>query len=437
LRATAEVLRQRKFEFAACEILECGKQWREADADVCEAIDFCEYYASGAIALDEPQEVNVPGEENRFLYVPRGVTAVIAPWNFPLAILAGMTTAALATGNTVVMKPAEQSSITAAKLMGVFQEIDLPPGVANFLPGRGEVVGAGLVDHADVSLVVFTGSRAVGLAINKRAAEVSAAGIPLVKRVIAEMGGKNAIIVDDDADLDEAVLGVVKSAFGYQGQKCSACSRVIVLDRVHDAFLSRLIEATRSLKVGPATDPATSVAPVIDRESVDRIKRYIELGRKEAREVLAMDVGELATKGNYIGPHIYAEVKPSSRLAQEEIFGPVLAVIRAKDLTQAIAIANLTEYALTGGIFSRSPANLDRAAREMQVGNLYLNRSITGALVGRQPFGGYKMSGIGSKAGGPDYLLQFVIPKTITENTLRRGFAPPAQNDTSPTSASE
>jgi RHH-type proline utilization regulon transcriptional repressor/proline dehydrogenase/delta 1-pyrroline-5-carboxylate dehydrogenase len=315
--------------------------------------------------------------------------------------------------------------------MEVLRDI-LPPGVANFLPGRGEVVGAGLVDHRDVSLVVFTGSRAVGLAINKRAAEVSAAGLPYVKRVIAEMGGKNAIIVDADADLDEAVLGVMKSAFGYQGQKCSACSRAIVLDSVYDAFLSRLVEAARSLKVGPAADPATSVGPVIDRESVERIQRYIELGRNEARQVLGVDVGELAKKGNYVGPHIFADVKPTSRLAQEEIFGPVLAVIRAKDLTEAIAIANGTEYALTGGIFSRSPANLERAAREMQVGNLYLNRSITGALVGRQPFGGYKMSGIGSKAGGPDYLLQFVIPKTITENTLRRGFAPPSQSEATP-----
>jgi RHH-type proline utilization regulon transcriptional repressor/proline dehydrogenase/delta 1-pyrroline-5-carboxylate dehydrogenase len=432
LRAAADVLRRRKFEIAAWEVLECGKQWRESDADVCEAIDFCEYYAAGAIALDEPQEVNVPGEENRFVHVPRGVTAVISPWNFPLAILTGMTTAALATGNTVVMKPAEQSSITAAKLMEVFQEVGVPAGVANYLPGRGEVVGAGLVDHPDVSLVVFTGSRAVGLAINKRAAEVSAGGLPYVKRVIAEMGGKNAIIVDADADLDEAVLGVMKSAFGYQGQKCSACSRAIVLDSVYDAFLTRLVEAARSLKVGPAADPATSVGPVIDRESVERIRRYIELGRKEAREVLAVDVGELAKRGNFIGPHIFADVKPTSRLAQEEIFGPVLAVIRAKDLTEAIAIANGTEYALTGGIFSRSPANLDRAAREMQVGNLYLNRSITGALVGRQPFGGFKMSGIGSKAGGPDYLLQFVLPKTITENTLRRGFAPPAQSEVTP-----
>ncbi len=282
------------------------------------------------------QEVHVPGEENRFIYIPRGVAAVIAPWNFPLAILTGMTTAALATGNTVIMKPAEQSSVIAAKLMEIFNEIDLPPGVAQFLPGKGEVVGAALVEHPDVALIAFTGSRAVGLAINAKAAEVSKRGIGYVKHAICEMGGKNAIIVDDDADLDEAVLGVVKSAFGYQGQKCSACSRCIVLASVYDGFIARLVEATRSLKIGPADDPATSVGPVIDSESMTRVKDYIELGRREAREVLSVDVGELAKQGYFIGPHIFADVQPNSRLAQEEIFGPVLAIIRAADLTEAI-----------------------------------------------------------------------------------------------------
>ena len=278
-----------------------------------------------------------------------------------------------------------------------------------------------------MALIAFTGSRAVGLAINAKAAEVSARGIGYVKHVICEMGGKNAIIVDDDADLDEAVLGVVRSAFGYQGQKCSACSRCIVLSSIYDAFVARLVEATRSLKVGSADDPATSVGPVIDAESVRRIQHYIQLGQREAKEVLAVDVGPLAQKGFFVGPHIFSDVKPDSRLAQEEIFGPVLAVIRAADLSEAIRITNGTDYALTGGIFSRSPAHLDRACREMMVGNLYLNRAITGALVGRQPFGGFKLSGIGSKAGGPDYLLQFVLPRTITENTLRRGFAPTGQ----------
>jgi len=280
-------------------------------------------------------------------------------------------------------------------------------------------------------LIAFTGSREVGLHINRRAAEVCMQpGIGGVKRVVAEMGGKNAIIVDDDADYDEAVLGVVKSAFGYQGQKCSAASRVIVVGPDQSRFRERLIEATRSLKVGPAEDPATSVGPVIDRDSVDRVKKYVDLGRAEAGEPVTIDVGPLADEGHYIGPHIFFDVRPDSRLALEEIFGPVLAVIAAKDFDEALRIANGTDYALTAGVYSRSPAHLERARRELMMGNLYLNRPITGALVGRQPFGGFKMSGIGSKAGGPEYLLQFVLPRTITENTMRRGFAP----DSSPPS---
>jgi len=361
------------------------------------------------------------------------VVAVIAPWNFPLAILTGMTAAALATGNTVIMKPAEQSPVMAAKLMEIFQELELPPGVLNYLPGVGEVVGAALVEHPDVAVIAFTGSRQVGLTIHARAAAVSAAptphgqvGVREIKRVIAELGGKNAIIVDDDADLDEAVLGVVKSAFGYQGQKCSACSRCIVLASVYEPFLQRLVAATRSLKIGPAEDPGSRLGPVIDREAYERIGRYLEIGRSEGREVLAMDVGALADEGYYVGPHIFADVLPTARLAQEEIFGPVLAVLKAATFDEALAIANGTDYALTGGVFSRSPQHLARARQELQVGNLYLNRPITGALVARQPFGGFRMSGIGSKAGGPDYLLQFVMPRTVTENTLRRGFAPPA-----------
>jgi RHH-type proline utilization regulon transcriptional repressor/proline dehydrogenase/delta 1-pyrroline-5-carboxylate dehydrogenase len=424
LRKAAEIIRSRRCELAAWEVYECGKPWRESDADVCEAIDFLEYYARCAIELQEPQAVDVPGEENRTSYLPRGVTAVIAPWNFPLAILTGMTSAALVTGNTVVMKPAEQSPVVAATLMDVFREAGLPPGVLNYLPGVGEVVGAALVSHPDVALIAFTGSRQVGLAINTKAAQISERHSTGVKRVIAEMGGKNAIIVDDDADLDEAVQGVVQSAFGYQGQKCSACSRAIVLDAVYDTFLERLVQAIRSLTVGPAEDPASRMGPVIDTESLARIQKYIATGRQEGREVLAVDVGELKDEGYYVGPHIFADVAPDARIAQEEIFGPVLAVIRARDLDEALTIANSTDYALTGGIFSRSPAHLARARNEFLVGNLYLNRGITGALVHRQPFGGFKMSGIGSKAGGSDYLLQFVVPRTVTENTLRRGFAP-------------
>jgi len=426
LRAAASAMRHRRFELSAWIVHETGKGWREADADVCEAIDFCEFYAQQAIYLESPQGVDVPGEENRFVYEPRGVTAVIAPWNFPLAILTGMTVAALATGNTVVMKPAEQSPVVAAKLMEIFTAAEFPPGVVNYLPGDGAVVGAALVEHPEVAVIAFTGSRAVGLAIHAKAAETSARATGGVKRVIAEMGGKNAIIVDDDADLDEAVLGVVQSAYGYQGQKCSACSRAIVLARIYDVFVERLVEAARSLKVGPAEEPGTNVGPVIDEEAYERVRRYIELGKSEGRPALSPDVGALAAEGYYIAPHVVADVKPTARLAQEEIFGPVLAVIRAENLDEALRIANGTDYALTGGIFSRSPAHLDRARREFQVGNLYLNRAITGALVNRQPFGGFKMSGIGSKAGGADYLLQFVVPRTITENTLRRGFAPPA-----------
>jgi RHH-type proline utilization regulon transcriptional repressor/proline dehydrogenase/delta 1-pyrroline-5-carboxylate dehydrogenase len=425
LRSAAQVMRRRRFELAAWAVLECAKPWREADADVCEAIDFCEYYAGGAIELQGPQGVDLPGEENRFEYLPRGVAAVIAPWNFPLAILTGMTVAALVTGNTVVMKPAEESAIVGAKLMEIFCEVGLPPGVLNYLPGPGETVGARLVEHPDVALIAFTGSRPVGLAINARAAQVSATGRSRgVKHVIAEMGGKNAIIIDADADLDEAVLGVVKSAFGYQGQKCSACSRAIVLDAVFDVFLERLVKATRSLKIGPAEEPGTSVAAVIGESAQRRIEEYIALGRRTCREVLSMGAGALSGEGYYVGPHIFTDVDPRSPLAQEEIFGPVLVVQRAADLDEAFGLANDVDYALTGGLFSRSPRNLERARREMLVGNLYLNRNITGALVGRQPFGGFKLSGIGTKAGGPDYLLQFVLPRTLTENTMRRGFAP-------------
>jgi RHH-type proline utilization regulon transcriptional repressor/proline dehydrogenase/delta 1-pyrroline-5-carboxylate dehydrogenase len=425
LKATAAGLRARRSEIAAWEVFECGKAWREADGDIAEAIDFCEYYARVALHLEgDAHRVDLAGEENEFVYAPRGVAVVIAPWNFPLAILCGMTTAALVTGNTVVMKPAEQSSVVAAKFMEVLIEAGFPPGVVNFLPGLGETVGAALVEHPDTALIAFTGSRAVGLAIHRRAAEISTSGGNSVKRVIAEMGGKNAIIVDDDADLDEAVSGVLKSAFGYQGQKCSACSRAIVLEQAYDAFLERLVEAARSLKVGPADDPATSVGPVIDEESRRRIEEYCKVGASEGRTALAVDVGALAAEGFYVGPHIFAEVSPNARIAQEEIFGPVLAVMKAKSLDEALPMANGTDYALTGGMYSRSPANLRRARKEFMVGNLYLNRPITGAMVGRQPFGGFKMSGIGSQAGGGDYLLQFMLPRTITENTLRRGFAP-------------
>lgn len=428
LELMANEMRQRRYELAAWEVVECGKPWAEADADVCEAIDFCMYYAQQMRELDAPQNVDLPGEENRYFYRPRGVVAVIAPWNFPLAILTGMTAAAMVTGNTVIMKPAEQSSVVAAKLLEIIQAAGVPDGVLSFLPGSGEDVGPELVGSPNVDCIAFTGSRQVGLMINEQAAapHVSQLG---VKHVIAEMGGKNAIIVDNDADLDEAVVGVVQSAFGYAGQKCSACSRAIVLEDAYDEFLARLIEATKSLKVGPAEDPATDIGPVIDEEAATRILKFIEQGETEGSLVLGEVDPALSSEGFYISPHIFVDVPPDAKIAQEEIFGPVLVVFKAKDLTEALTIANGTDYALTGGCYSRSPANLKRVRLEFAVGNLYLNRPITGALVGRQPFGGFKLSGIGSKAGGPDYLKHFLIPINVTENTLRRGFAPAAESE--------
>lgn len=426
LRRTAGILRRRRFDLAALQVHEVGKTWREADADVAEAIDFCEYYAREALLLARPRAVDVPGEENVTGLLPRGVCVVIAPWNFPLAILAGMTTAALVTGNTVVMKPAEQSSLTGLRLHEALVEAGVPPEALQFLPGRGEDVGPTLVTHPATSLVAFTGSRRVGLGIHRAAAVAIAdrGGGGMIPRIIAELGGKNAIIVDDDADLDEAVVAVVHSAFGFQGQKCSACSRVIVLDHVHDAFVAKLAPAVRSLAIGPAADPGTRVGPLVDAEARDRVRRAIDAGRAAARELVAVDVGEIGKRGWFVGPTVFTAVDPAGPLGQEEFFGPVLAVIRARDFRDAIAIANGTDYALTAGVFSRSPANLDLARRDLEAGNVYLNRGITGALVARQPFGGYRMSGIGSKAGGPDYLLQFTLPRTVTENTLRRGFAP-------------
>jgi RHH-type proline utilization regulon transcriptional repressor/proline dehydrogenase/delta 1-pyrroline-5-carboxylate dehydrogenase len=424
LLAVAGRMRSRRFELAAWIIHESGKGWSEADADVAEAIDFCEYYARQAVRLLAPRDVTVPGETNRLTHDPRGVAAVIAPWNFPLAILTGMTTAALVAGNPVIMKPAEQTPLVAAELMRIFREVELPAGVAQYLPGTGETAGAALSAHPGVDMIAFTGSRQVGMALYRRGAEQSGTVRPRIKHVIAEMGGKNAIIVDADADLDEAVLGVMHSAFGFQGQKCSACSRAIVLGDVYDRFLNRLVEATRSITVAPAEDPGSLLGPLVDADAVAKVQRYIDIGKNEARLVLAGEVGDLADEGYYVGAHIFADVPPDAVIAREEIFGPVLAVIRARDLDEAFAIANASDYALTGGMFSRSPANLGRARRELEVGNLYLNRAITGALVGRQPFGGFKLSGIGHKAGGPDYVLQFTHSRTVTENTMRRGFAP-------------
>jgi len=419
LEQVADRLLTERWTLAALIVREAGKSWREADAEVIEAVDFCRFYAAEARRLAVPRRRDVAGEHNEQVYEPRGVCAVIAPWNFPLAILGGMAAAAMVTGNTVIMKPAEQTPAVALRLLQAFAAA-VPPGVVNYLPGLGEEVGAALVEHASVSVIAFTGSRAVGLAINRAAAAVAAGE---VKRVITEMGGKNAIIIDADADLDEAVHGTLWSAFGYQGQKCSACSRAIVVGAVYDSVLARLVEACRSLSIGSAEDPGAAIGPVIDAEAQARILAAIAAGRGEARLAYAGELPPgLAGRGWHVAPHVFADVPPRSHLAQDEIFGPVLAVMRADDLDHALAIANDTPYALTGGFYSRSPQAIDRVRRGFRVGNLYINRKITGAVVDRQPFGGFKLSGIGSKAGGADYLLQFLVPRVITENTLRHGF---------------
>ncbi len=422
LRA-AEIMRRDRFELAAWEVFECAKPWREADADVAEAIDFCEFYARQMIRLAEPDHRDVPGETNAIERFGRGVAVVIPPWNFPLAIPTGLTVAALVTGCPVVLKPAEQSPVVAWKLVEVLREAGLPQNAIAYLPGIGEEVGRALVEDSRVGVIAFTGSRAVGLEIHRKAAETPE-GQNHVKRVIAEMGGKNAIIIDDDADLDEAVVGVLKSAFGYAGQKCSACARVIVLDRVYETFLSRLTEAVDALSIGPADDPDTEVPAVISVEAQKRILEYQRIAESEGRVVARVVPGALADHGHYVGPWIVADIRPEHRIAQEEVFGPLLAVLRANDLDDAIRIAQSTEYALTGGLYSRSPAHIDKVRREYRVGNLYINRNITGALVDRQPFGGFKLSGIGTKAGGTDFLLEFLLTRVVTENTMRRGFAP-------------
>ncbi|MBT8762634.1 L-glutamate gamma-semialdehyde dehydrogenase [Desulfohalobiaceae bacterium Ax17] len=423
----ADIARKNIFRLSAWQILEVGKQWDQAHADVAEAIDFLEYYAREMIRLGSPRRMGrAPGEINHLFYQPKGIAAVIAPWNFPLAISCGMTSAAIVTGNCVLYKPAGLSSVVGYTLAEIYKEAGIPEGVFNFVPGRGRVIGDYLVEHPDVSLIAFTGSVEVGLRIVNKASVVQP-GQEQVKKVIAEMGGKNAIIVDDDADLDEAVLEIIYSAFGYQGQKCSACSRVIVLEAVYDKFVHRLVEAAKSIKIGPAEDPANYMGPVVDESAQKKILEYVELAKKEGKVLVCRD--DIPDKGYYVPLTIVEGITPEHRIAQEEIFGPVLAVMKVKNFDQAIEWANSTRYALTGGVFSRSPEHLEKARREFRVGNLYLNRGTTGALVERQPFGGFKMSGVGSKAGGPDYLIQFLDPRCVTENTMRRGFTPIEEDD--------
>jgi RHH-type proline utilization regulon transcriptional repressor/proline dehydrogenase/delta 1-pyrroline-5-carboxylate dehydrogenase len=419
LERAAALIADERLEIAALEVLEAGKTWSEADADVAEAIDFCRFYAAEMRRIAS-SSYPVPGELNVHTYRARGIAVIIAPWNFPLAILCGMTAAALVTGNCAIMKPSEQTPVLGARLARVFREAGVPAGAIQFLPGAGEVVGKHLVEHPDIALIAFTGSKEVGLKIWEAAGRAQPGQVQL-KKVICEMGGKNAVIVDTDADLDEAVPAIIASAFGYQGQKCSAASRLILLDAVYDRVLQRLVEVASSLRIGSPEDPATAIGPVIDQEAFARINAAIEAGKACAK--LAYSAPVPPGEGYFIGPTIFHEVPADSALAQQEIFGPVLAVLRAPSLDEALKIANGTAFALTGGFFSRSPRNIERVKKEFDVGNLYINRGITGALVARHPFGGYKMSGGGTKAGGSDYLQNFLLPRAISENLMRRGFA--------------
>jgi RHH-type transcriptional regulator, proline utilization regulon repressor / proline dehydrogenase / delta 1-pyrroline-5-carboxylate dehydrogenase len=424
LRKAADRLEDRRFELAATMILEIGKPWREADAEVSEAIDHCRYYAEQMEQIDRhPRLRNIPGESNRLVYSPKGVCAVISPYAFPLSILTGMTTAALAAGNTVVVKPASQASVIASKFVNILHEAGLYPGAANLLLGRGDRLGPPVVEHSDVNLVAFTGSAQVGTSVIHSGAMVRP-GQPYIKKMIVEMGGKNAIIVDDDADLDGAVQAIVDSAFAFAGQKCSSCSRVIVLGGVYDAFCSRLRDAVMSIPIGPAEEPMTMTGPLIDECAVERVQRYIELARKEGKILVQAQLPNECEHGYFVPPTVVTGISPRSSVSQEEIFGPVLVVHAASDFDSALAMANDTRYALTGGLFSRSPAHIEQACRQFDVGNLYINRRITGSQVDAQPFGGFKLSGTGVKAGSQDYLLHFMDARCITENTQRSGFVP-------------
>jgi RHH-type proline utilization regulon transcriptional repressor/proline dehydrogenase/delta 1-pyrroline-5-carboxylate dehydrogenase len=420
LIGAAAWMRERRLELAALILRECAKPWPEADADVCEAIDFLEYYARGAIALEEPRPLHqVPGERNEMHYVARGVAAVIAPWNFPLAIATGMTAAALATGNGTVLKPAEQSPGCALRLFEALEAGGVPAAAVALLPGEGDV-GAALVRHPGVHTIAFTGSQPVGLEIIRAAAEV-VPGQHHIKRVVAELGGKNCVIVSADADLDEAVPAIVGSAFAYAGQKCSAASRVLAQEGIADALIERLAGAAGVLAVGQAQSLTTQVPPLIEETAQDRLRSFGEQAERTGRVVVR---GEAPVSGGWFAPPLVVSDLPrESPVLGEEIFGPLLAVQRVRDVEQACDIVDALPFALTGGLFSRDPGTVRYVRGRTPVGNLYVNRTITGAIVGRQPFGGNRLSGNGTKAGGPDYLLQFVEPRTVTENTMRHGLA--------------
>jgi len=414
IHTVAGILRERKFEFAAWMVFEVGKNWAEADADIAETIDFAEFYAREALRLAQAKTpTQLPGEADRLIYIPLGVAAVIPPWNFPCAIMAGMTMAAIVTGNTVVLKPSHDSPAIAAKFFEVLQEAGMPDGVVNFCPGSGSSFGAGLVEHPLTRFVAFTGSKEVGLDINQRAAKPQP-GQKWIKRTILEMGGKDSIIIDADANLDAAVEGVAQAAFGFQGQKCSACSRAIVDEKIYDVFLERLKDRVAKITVGDPTENKP-MGPVVNEKAMKSILDYIEVGKKEGRLIYGGGRATDAGDGYFIQPTVIADIPPMARISQEEIFGPVLAVIKARNFEDALAIANNTEFGLTGAVYSTSRDKLEKARTDFHVGNLYFNRKCTGAMVGAHPFGGFNMSGTDSKAGGPDYLLLFTQAKSVAE----------------------
>ncbi len=429
LDKTADLMEAKRFELSALLTLEAGKPWAEADGDLSEAVDFCRYYAHEMRRLGSPRLTQfVPGELCHQSWLPRGVGVVVAPWNFPLAILCGLTVAPLVAGNTVIIKPSQQTPVIAARFVELLIEAGTPPGVVNLITGLGRDVGARLCEHPQVDFIAFTGSRSVGCALWEVSGRTQP-GQTNLKRMVCEMGGKNALIVDADADLDEAIPAALYSAFGYSGQKCSALSRLILHESIHERFLARFVAACESLPVGDPAHPGTLVGPVIDAAARDKILSYIEAGKRESRLAFQahLTAAHSASGGYYVPPTVFSEVLPEHTIAREEIFGPVLAVLKARDLDEAFALANHCDYALTGGLFSRSPSALERARGELQVGNLYLNRGITGAIVERHPFGGYKMSGGGTKAGVQGYLENFMFPRVVAENVLRRGFAPPEE----------
>lgn len=414
LLAVSRIMKERRLELASWMVIEVGKSWVEADADVAEAIDFCEFYARQMLQLSAPQPlVRVEFEKNVMSHIPLGVVIVVPPWNFPLAILSGMTFAAIVSGNTVIMKPSSDSPAVAAQLMNIFEEAELPPGVVNLLTGSGSEIGDTLVDNPRTRLVAFTGSKEVGLRINERAAKHRNGQI-WIKRVIAEMGGKDAIVVDEGADLAAAAAGVVAAAFGYQGQKCSACSRVIVVKSVYGEFVQELQEETRALiHEGSVEQPEVNFGPVINERAQESIMAYIEIGRREGKLLMGGEKGN--SRGYFVKPTIFSDVSPQALIAKEEIFGPVLVVIRADHFDSAIDIANQTDYGLTGSVYTQDRKRVEKAIQEFHVGNLYINRKCTGAMVGVHPFGGFNMSGTDSKAGGQDYLLLFTQAKVISE----------------------